>query len=99
MKYIKPTKSNGTSLTSSFGSLATQSRELPLPYSTPDKTIHIIKSKLQVLSFMFTSNFRRCPLGQNLTGGVLYVSKSCTFCPLGQTQLDFFVKSGHVHCT
>ncbi|MFS7984031.1 hypothetical protein Hanom_Chr11g00981761 [Helianthus anomalus] len=53
-------------------------------------------SKLQVLSFMFTSNFRRCPLGQNLTGGVLYVSKSYTFCPLGQTQLEFSVKICHV---
>ncbi|MFS7929185.1 hypothetical protein Hanom_Chr04g00329501 [Helianthus anomalus] len=29
-----------------------------------------IKGKLQVLSFMFTSNFRRCPLAQKLTGGV-----------------------------
>ncbi|MFS7907712.1 hypothetical protein Hanom_Chr01g00074551 [Helianthus anomalus] len=46
---------------------------------------HNIKSKLQVLSFMFTSNFRRCPFGQKFTGGVLYLSKSCTFCPLGQT--------------
>ncbi|MFS8014810.1 hypothetical protein Hanom_Chr15g01348871 [Helianthus anomalus] len=46
-------------------------------------------SKLQVLSFMFTSNFRRCPLAQKLTSGVLYLSKSCTFCPLDQTQLDF----------
>ncbi|MFS7912671.1 hypothetical protein Hanom_Chr02g00132661 [Helianthus anomalus] len=45
---------------------------------------------------MFTSNFRRCPFGQKLTGAVLYVSKSCTLCPLGQTQLDFLVKSGHV---
>ncbi|KAJ0531258.1 hypothetical protein HanRHA438_Chr10g0471341 [Helianthus annuus] len=47
-------------------------------------------SKLQVLSFMFTSNFRRCPFGQKLTGAVLYLSKSYTLCPLGQTQLDFF---------
>ncbi|MFS7996692.1 hypothetical protein Hanom_Chr12g01132801 [Helianthus anomalus] len=55
--------------------------------------------KLQVLSFMFTSNCRRCPFGQKFTGGVLNLSKSCTFCHLGQTQLDFLVKSGHVHCT
>ncbi|MFS7902620.1 hypothetical protein Hanom_Chr01g00013401 [Helianthus anomalus] len=48
-------------------------------------------SKLQILSFMFTSNFRRCPLAQKLTCGVLYHSKSCTFCPLGQNQLDFLV--------
>ncbi|MFS7907709.1 hypothetical protein Hanom_Chr01g00074511 [Helianthus anomalus] len=46
---------------------------------------HNIKSKLQVLSFMFTSNFRRCPFGQKFTDGVLYLSKACTFCPLGQT--------------
>ncbi|MFS7930644.1 hypothetical protein Hanom_Chr04g00346671 [Helianthus anomalus] len=58
-----------------------------------------IKSKLQVLSFMFTSNFRRCPLGQKLTGGVLYLSKSCTFCPLGQTWLESLVKICHVQGT
>ncbi|MFS7931622.1 hypothetical protein Hanom_Chr04g00358081 [Helianthus anomalus] len=45
-------------------------------------------SKLQVLSFMFTSNCRRCPFGQKLTGGVLNLSKSCMFCPLGQTWLE-----------
>ncbi|MFS7890038.1 hypothetical protein Hanom_Chr00s000006g01614061 [Helianthus anomalus] len=56
-------------------------------------------SKLQVLFFMFTSNFTRCPLVQNLTGGVLYLSKSYTFCPLTQTQLDFLVKSSHVQGT
>ncbi|MFS7988725.1 hypothetical protein Hanom_Chr11g01038251 [Helianthus anomalus] len=56
-------------------------------------------SKLQVLSFMFTSNFRRCPFSQKLTGVVLYLSKSCTFCPLCQTQLEFLVKSSHVPCT
>ncbi|MFS8025118.1 hypothetical protein Hanom_Chr16g01471161 [Helianthus anomalus] len=59
----------------------------------------MIKSKLQVLSFMFTSNFRRCPLVQKLTGSVLYLSKSCMFCPLGQTQFDFLVKYGHVQDT
>ncbi|MFS7940795.1 hypothetical protein Hanom_Chr05g00468561 [Helianthus anomalus] len=53
-------------------------------------------NKLQVLSFMFTSNFRRCPLGQTLTGVVLYVSKSCTFCPLDQTQLEFSIKICHL---
>ncbi|KAJ0792142.1 putative major facilitator, sugar transporter, major facilitator superfamily [Helianthus annuus] len=58
-----------------------------------------ILSNLQVLSLMFTSNFRRCPLAQKLTGGVLYLSKSCTFCPLGQTQLVFLVKSSHVQDT
>ncbi|MFS8005898.1 hypothetical protein Hanom_Chr13g01242791 [Helianthus anomalus] len=56
-------------------------------------------SKLQVLSFMFTSNCRRCSLVQKFTGFVLNISKSCMLCPLGQTQLDFLVKSGHVPCT
>ncbi|MFS7951413.1 hypothetical protein Hanom_Chr07g00594841 [Helianthus anomalus] len=41
---------------------------------------------------MFTPNCRRCPLAQKLTSSVLNVSKSCTLCPLGQTQLNFFVK-------
>ncbi|MFS7949981.1 hypothetical protein Hanom_Chr06g00578001 [Helianthus anomalus] len=53
-------------------------------------------SKLQVLSFMFVSNFRRCPLPLKLMSFVLNVSKSRTLCPLGQTQLSFFVKSGHI---
>ncbi|MFS7923082.1 hypothetical protein Hanom_Chr03g00256611 [Helianthus anomalus] len=44
---------------------------------------------------MFTSNFRRCLFGQKLTGTVIYLSKSCTFCPLSQTQLEFLVKSGY----
>ncbi|MFS7916850.1 hypothetical protein Hanom_Chr03g00182201 [Helianthus anomalus] len=44
---------------------------------------------------MFTSNCRRCSLSQKLTSYVLNVSKSCTLCHLGQTQLDFLVKSGH----
>ncbi|MFS7997725.1 hypothetical protein Hanom_Chr12g01145261 [Helianthus anomalus] len=56
-------------------------------------------SKLQVLSFIFISNCRRCPLSQKLTSFVLNVTKSYMLCPLGQTQLDFLVKSGHVHCT
>ncbi|MFS8026536.1 hypothetical protein Hanom_Chr16g01487881 [Helianthus anomalus] len=53
------------------------------------------RSKLQVLSFMFVTNFRRCPLPLKLMSIVLNVSKSCTLCPLGQTQLIFFVKTGH----
>ncbi|KAM0070506.1 hypothetical protein Hdeb2414_s0001g00013901 [Helianthus debilis subsp. tardiflorus] len=55
-------------------------------------------------------NYKFCPLClhqivgsviffQKFTGGVLNLSKSCTLCPLGQTQLDFSVKSGHMHCT
>ncbi|MFS7990316.1 hypothetical protein Hanom_Chr11g01057391 [Helianthus anomalus] len=56
-------------------------------------------SKLQVLSFIFTSNFRRCSLAKKLTGGVLYVTKYCKFCPFSQTQLDFLVKSSHVQGT
>ncbi|MFS7977309.1 hypothetical protein Hanom_Chr10g00902501 [Helianthus anomalus] len=55
--------------------------------------------KLQVLSFMFTSNFRRCSFGQKFTGGVLYLSISCTFCPLDQTWLEISVKKCHVQCT
>ncbi|MFS8022778.1 hypothetical protein Hanom_Chr16g01443471 [Helianthus anomalus] len=40
---------------------------------------------------MFVLNFRRCPLPLKLTCLVLNVSKSCTLCPLGQTQLFFFL--------
>ncbi|MFS7968546.1 hypothetical protein Hanom_Chr09g00798791 [Helianthus anomalus] len=47
-------------------------------------------SKLQVFSFMFVPNFRRCPLPLKLMGSVLNVSKSCTLCHLRQTQLIFF---------
>ncbi|MFS7988275.1 hypothetical protein Hanom_Chr11g01032841 [Helianthus anomalus] len=45
----------------------------------------IYASKLQVLSFMFVPNCRRCPLSLNLTSFVLNVSKSYTLCPLDQT--------------
>ncbi|MFS7978568.1 hypothetical protein Hanom_Chr10g00916971 [Helianthus anomalus] len=48
-------------------------------------------SKLQVLSFMFTSNCRRCPLPLNLTGFVLNVTKSCTVCPLSLSQFIFWL--------
>ncbi|MFS7938576.1 hypothetical protein Hanom_Chr05g00441381 [Helianthus anomalus] len=53
-------------------------------------------SKLQVLSFMFTSNCRRRPFGKKFTRGVLNLSKSCTFCPLGQIWLEISVKNFHV---
>ncbi|MFS7998239.1 hypothetical protein Hanom_Chr12g01151371 [Helianthus anomalus] len=54
-------------------------------------------SKLQVLSFtLFTSNCRRCPFGQKFTGGVLNLLKSCTLCPLDETQLEISVNSCHV---
>ncbi|MFS7996463.1 hypothetical protein Hanom_Chr12g01130291 [Helianthus anomalus] len=56
-------------------------------------------SKLQVLSFVFTSNCRRCPFGQKLTGDILNLLKSCMFCSLGQTWLEILVKSCHVQCT
>ncbi|MFS7960714.1 hypothetical protein Hanom_Chr08g00706301 [Helianthus anomalus] len=56
-------------------------------------------SKIQVLSFMFTAFYRRCPLAQKLTSSILNVPKSCTFYPLGQTLLDFLVKYGPVPCT
>ncbi|MFS8015393.1 hypothetical protein Hanom_Chr15g01355881 [Helianthus anomalus] len=49
-------------------------------------------SKLQVLSFMYVSNCRRCPLSLKLMSFVLNVCKSCTLCPLWQTQLYFSVK-------
>ncbi|MFS8023959.1 hypothetical protein Hanom_Chr16g01457691 [Helianthus anomalus] len=55
-----------------------------------------MKSKLQVLSFMFTSNCRRCPFGQKFIGGVLNLPKSCTFCPVNQTWLEISVNSCHV---
>ncbi|MFS7969215.1 hypothetical protein Hanom_Chr09g00806501 [Helianthus anomalus] len=48
---------------------------------------------------MFVPNFRCCPLYLKLMSFVLNVSKSCTLCPLGQTQLEFSVKLCHVHCT
>ncbi|MFS7912813.1 hypothetical protein Hanom_Chr02g00134261 [Helianthus anomalus] len=56
-------------------------------------------SKLQVLSFMFISNYRRCPFGQKFTGGVLNLSKFYTFCPLGQTWLKISIKNCHVQYT
>ncbi|MFS7969730.1 hypothetical protein Hanom_Chr09g00812601 [Helianthus anomalus] len=42
---------------------------------------------------MYVQNCRRCPLSLKLTSFVLNVCKSCTLCPLRQTQLIFFVKS------
>ncbi|MFS8030381.1 hypothetical protein Hanom_Chr17g01533371 [Helianthus anomalus] len=41
---------------------------------------------------MYVPNCRRCPVTSKLTGFVLNVSKSYTICPLGQTQLDFWLK-------
>ncbi|MFS7979020.1 hypothetical protein Hanom_Chr10g00922451 [Helianthus anomalus] len=46
-----------------------------------------------------TSYFWHCPLAQKLTDSVLYVAKSCKFCPFSQTRLDFLVKSSHVNGT
>ncbi|MFS7961902.1 hypothetical protein Hanom_Chr08g00720431 [Helianthus anomalus] len=40
---------------------------------------------------MFVPNFRHCPLPLKLMSFVLNISKSCTLCPLGQTQLIFFL--------
>ncbi|MFS7945598.1 hypothetical protein Hanom_Chr06g00526181 [Helianthus anomalus] len=57
--------------------------------------IYIFKSKLQVLSFMFVANCRRCPLPLKLMTFALNVLKSCTLCPLSLTHLIFFVKFGH----
>ncbi|MFS7976717.1 hypothetical protein Hanom_Chr10g00895691 [Helianthus anomalus] len=41
--------------------------------------------KLQVLSFMFVPNYRRCHLPLKLTNFVLNTSKSYTLCPLTLT--------------
>ncbi|MFS7957962.1 hypothetical protein Hanom_Chr07g00672681 [Helianthus anomalus] len=46
---------------------------------------------------MYVPNCRRCHLTSKLTDFILNVSKYCTLCPLGQTQLEFFVKVGHVY--
>ncbi|MFS7922325.1 hypothetical protein Hanom_Chr03g00247761 [Helianthus anomalus] len=43
-----------------------------------------IKSKLQVLSFIFTPNYTHCHLVQKSTSFVLDVTESCTLCPLAQ---------------
>ncbi|MFS7922039.1 hypothetical protein Hanom_Chr03g00243921 [Helianthus anomalus] len=56
------------------------------------KQLLIGLSKLQVLSFMFVSNFRRCPLPLKLMSFVLNVVKCYKLCPLTLTQLIFFVK-------
>ncbi|MFS8018354.1 hypothetical protein Hanom_Chr15g01391121 [Helianthus anomalus] len=48
---------------------------------------------------MFVPNFRRCHLPLKLMSFVFNVSKFCTLCPLGQTQLEFSVKLCHVHYT
>ncbi|MFS8001964.1 hypothetical protein Hanom_Chr13g01196511 [Helianthus anomalus] len=58
-------------------------------YKNKHPGIKIILSKLQVLSFIYVTNYRRCPLSLNLTSFVLNVSKSCTLCPLSLTQLTF----------
>ncbi|MFS7899209.1 hypothetical protein Hanom_Chr00s048268g01778351 [Helianthus anomalus] len=60
---------------------------------------HYLNIKLQVLSFMFTPNCRRCLFFSKVSGGVLNLPKSYVLCHLGQTQLDFLVKSDHVLCT
>ncbi|MFS7961647.1 hypothetical protein Hanom_Chr08g00717561 [Helianthus anomalus] len=46
---------------------------------------------------MFTSNFWRCPFAQKFTSIVLYLLKSCTFCPLVQTWLKISVKKCIAH--
>ncbi|MFS8006598.1 hypothetical protein Hanom_Chr14g01251081 [Helianthus anomalus] len=58
----------------------------------PFQHVYFYMSKLQVLSFMFTPNCKRCPLPLKLIGLVLYVSKYYTLCPLGLTQFIFSVK-------
>ncbi|MFS7913077.1 hypothetical protein Hanom_Chr02g00137461 [Helianthus anomalus] len=51
----------------------------------PNTNTNKKKSKLQVLSFMFVTNYRRYPLPIKLMGFVLYVTKSCTLRPLALT--------------
>ncbi|MFS7960639.1 hypothetical protein Hanom_Chr08g00705401 [Helianthus anomalus] len=46
-------------------------------------TFLFIIYRLQVLSFMFVSDFRRRHLPLKLIGFVLNISKSYTLCPLG----------------
>ncbi|MFS8021629.1 hypothetical protein Hanom_Chr16g01429671 [Helianthus anomalus] len=47
---------------------------------------------LQVLSFIYVSNCRRCPLSLKLTSFILNVLKSYMLCPLALTQLLLIVK-------
>ncbi|MFS8014457.1 hypothetical protein Hanom_Chr15g01344711 [Helianthus anomalus] len=42
----------------------------------------VLCSELQVLSFIFIPNCRRCHLSLKLTSFVLNVLKSCMLCPL-----------------
>ncbi|KAJ0948568.1 hypothetical protein HanRHA438_Chr01g0028741 [Helianthus annuus] len=58
-----------------------------------------IKCELQVLSFIFIPNCRRCPFPLKLMSFILNVSKCYTLCPLTLTQLILFVKSSNVSCT
>ncbi|MFS7910986.1 hypothetical protein Hanom_Chr02g00112641 [Helianthus anomalus] len=53
-------------------------------------------SKLQVLSFMFVPNCRRCSLHLNLTIFFFNVSKSYTLCRLSLTLTIFFVNYSHL---
>ncbi|KAF5770516.1 putative DYW domain-containing protein [Helianthus annuus] len=41
----------------------------------------------------------RCSFRQKFTGGILNLSKSCTFCPLEQTWLEISVKNCYVQCS
>ncbi|MFS7990191.1 hypothetical protein Hanom_Chr11g01055841 [Helianthus anomalus] len=41
---------------------------------------------------MFVQNFRRCLLPLKLMSFILNDSKSCTLCPLVQTQIIFLLK-------
>ncbi|KAM0020169.1 hypothetical protein Hdeb2414_s0025g00664201 [Helianthus debilis subsp. tardiflorus] len=47
-------------------------------------------SKLQVLSFMFTPNYRRCPLPLKLIGFVLYVLKILHVMSFRPNPVNFF---------
>ncbi|MFS7963458.1 hypothetical protein Hanom_Chr08g00738301 [Helianthus anomalus] len=61
------------------------SRDMSTKKSKYFLLLYYYKSKLQVFSFMFTSNCRRCTFSQKFTGGVLNLPKSYMFCHLDQT--------------
>ncbi|MFS8009375.1 hypothetical protein Hanom_Chr14g01283981 [Helianthus anomalus] len=60
---------------------------------------NITKNELQILSFIYIPNFRRCPLSLKLTSFYLLFQKSCTVCPFALIKLIFSVKSDYVPCT
>ncbi|MFS8034522.1 hypothetical protein Hanom_Chr17g01582131 [Helianthus anomalus] len=60
-------------------------REKSFLYQYSSTHTHIYLVNYKFCPFMLTPNYRRCHFFQKLTGSVLYLLKSCTLCPLGQT--------------